>query len=528
MNRTHSVFFLIFLLIFSACSSRPKPKYTKKIPANKTTVVTKTIAPARTPEITKEREEELRLDLPEVPREFRAVWIASVANINWPSRQNLSVEQQKNEAVALLDFVEENNLNTVILQIRPSADALYQSDLEPWSYFLSGQIGQAPNPFYDPLSFWISESHKRGLELHVWLNPFRAHHSSGGAITSESMVKKSPENVVKLRNGMVWFDPGNQKTQDHVSAVVKDILKRYDVDGIHFDDYFYPYKSYNNGAEFPDQNSWKNYQNSGGTLSRDDWRRDNVNRFVERIYKEIKTEKNEVKFGISPFGIWMSGFPEGVKGTSQYSELYADAKLWLNKGWVDYFSPQLYWSIDAPQQSFPALLKWWKEENNFNRHLWPGLNTIEVKTSDRTSEIINQIKLVREILPTDAGEIHWSIAGLTKNLTLSSNLKNGLYRQKALVPRSTWLNYEPIAKPEISATEIQNQIQIGWKTSSENAANWVLYLQYGQDWETQILSRSTEKLTVPKIKNGKTLKNAAIRMVDKVGELSDYAGKKIK
>src|SRR5690606_5256605 len=338
--------------------------------------------------------------------------------------RNLTTEQQKAEAVHLLDLLKENNFNAVIFQARPSADALYDSPYEPWSYFLTGETGKAPYPYYDPLKFWIEEAHKRGLELHVWLNPYRAHHSSGGKISSKSMVYKMSDQIVRLKNGMYWFDPASQATQDHVSEIVMDIVRRYDIDGIHFDDYFYPYASYNGGADFPDQKSFDAYKSSGGTLSKSDWRRENVNLFIKRIYTEIKAEKNYVKFGISPFGIWKPGYPYGVSGLSQYDELYADAKLWLNEGWIDYFTPQLYWPIDAPRQSFTALLQWWESENTHERHVWPGLNTVEIKSADKPAEIVRQIELTRQLVPRSAGAAHWSIAGLTQNPLMLTYLKN--------------------------------------------------------------------------------------------------------
>src|SRR5690606_33093932 len=321
---------LSFLVNLISCSTQQPKKVSDK--SESKTAVVKTPSETPKPEIKSEKKfEEITVELPSVNREFRAVWIASVANINWPSSRNLTTEQQKAEAVHLLDLLKENNFNAVIFQARPSADALYDSPYEPWSYFLTGETGKTPYPYYDPLKFWIEEAHKRGLELHVWLNPYRAHHSSGGKISSKSMVYKMSDQIVRLKNGMYWFDPASQATQDHVSEIVMDIVRRYDIDGIHFDDYFYPYASYNGGADFPDQKSFDAYKSSGGTLSKSDWRRENVNLFIKRIYTEIKAEKNYVKFGISPFGIWKPGYPYGVSGLSQYDELYADAKLWLNK-----------------------------------------------------------------------------------------------------------------------------------------------------------------------------------------------------
>ena len=480
-------------------------------------------------EISTKKDDIFTVKLPDVNREFRAAWVASVANINWPSKRDLSTTQQKDEAIKLLDMLEANNFNAVIFQVRPAADAMYKSNLEPWSYFLTGQQGKAPSPYYDPLEFWVEEAHKRGLELHVWLNPYRAHHSSGGSVTSESMVKKSPNNVVRLKNGMYWFDPADKKTQDHVSEVVRDIVSRYDIDGVHFDDYFYPYASYNGGADFPDTKTWNVYKNNGGNLSRADWRRQNVNTIIERIYKEIKEEKPFVKFGISPFGIWKPGYPSGITGSSQYDELYADAKLWLNKGWVDYFSPQLYWPINSTGQSFPKLLEWWKSENTHNRHLWPGLNTVEVKVSDRSTEITNQVKMAGEILQNNVGVIHWSIAGLTKNPSMLSYLKEGPYKTKALIPTMNWIKTDHLAKPSLMVNAKTSEVVMNWSDykMQSNVSKWILYTRYNNDWETSILEKTKTNQTVLKHKDGKSLTAVALKAVDRIGNESDYVAERI-
>lgn len=504
----------------------------KSIPAEKE--ATKTTEPKiETPvrqnntKVEKKAEEtKLIVHLPKLNREFRAAWIASVANINWPSKRGLSVEQQKAEASAILDMLKENNFNAVILQVRPSADALYPSTLEPWSIFLTGENGKEPYPFYDPLEYWISESHLRGIEFHAWLNPYRAHHTNGGSVRSSSMVNKMPNEIVRLKNGMYWFDPAKKSTQDHVSKVVKDLVERYDVDGVHFDDYFYPYASYNGGADFPDNDSWNAYLKSGGKLSRADWRRENVNLFIERIYSEIKAEKNWVKFGISPFGIWKSGVPHGVAGMSQYDELYADAKLWLNKGWIDYFTPQLYWPVDAPRQGFKSLLTWWESENTYKRHLWPGLNTVEIKAADKPAEIIRQIQLTREVVPNSTGVVHYSMAGL--NLNMLHSLKTGPYKEKALVPKSPWLKPLVTGKPSLTVTSDSNYVQAKWSCNpSENIMHWVLYVQYGDTWETEILESLVSTKEIKKEKNGKKLNAIAIQSVDRLGNESDYEAKKV-
>lgn len=471
---------------------------------------------------------EFRANLPEPPREFRAAWVATVANINWPSKNNLSTEQQKQEAITLLDMLKKNNFNAVIFQVRPSADALYKSNYEPWSYFLTGSIGKAPSPYYDPLEFWVEEAHKRGLELHVWLNPYRAHHSNGGQVTSESMVNKASDYVVRLRNGMYWFDPANQKTQDHASNVVMDIVKRYDIDGVHFDDYFYPYASYNGGGDFPDDATWSAYRRSGGNLTRSDWRRDNVNKFIKRIYTQIKAEKPAVKFGLSPFGIWKPGYPAGVTGSSQYDELYADAKLWLNEGWIDYFTPQLYWPINPPKQSFTALLKWWESENTHKRHLWPGLNTVAVSTSNRVQEIKNQIEVTREVIPNSTGAVHWSIAGLTKNPSMLKALHEGPYSQPALVPASPWLAHNPILKPTLLLTKQTSSVFAKWlHKQPEQVFKWVAYARYGNTWDVEIFDAPQTEFSFPKTKNGQKLNAIAIKPVDRLGNEGDYIAEEV-
>lgn len=481
------------------------------------------------PEKTKvpEAEKRISVNLPEVNREFRAAWVASVANINWPSKRGLSTEQQKAEAVAILDKLKENNFNAVILQIRPSADALYDSPFEPWSIFLTGETGTAPKPYYDPLKFWIEEAHQRGLELHAWINPYRVHHSNGGRVNQFSMVNKMKNQVVKLKNGMYWFDPGKKEVQDHISQVIQDIVRRYDVDGIHFDDYFYPYKSYNHGADFPDNDSWNAYKKSGGTLSRGDWRRDNVNKIIQRIYTEIKTEKSWVQFGLSPFGIWKPGFPSDVTGMSQYDELYADAKTWLNNGWIDYFSPQLYWADSAPKQSFTSLLRWWNSENTYKRHLWPGINTVEVKASDRPTEIVKQIGITRDLIPEDAGVIHWSYKGLDEKMLQA--LKNGPYKEKALTPKSSWMQPLIFGMPKLELHNQKNEVTAEWIYGmKDKTVHWIFYALYGENWEIQILDAVISKIQLPKSKNGKTLKIIAVQAVDRLGNESEYNAKQVK
>ena len=464
---------------------------------------------------------------PKTEKEFRAAWIATVANINWPSRPGLPADSQKLEALFLLDFLKDHNFNAAVLQVRPHADALYKSDLEPWSYYLTGEQGKAPEPYYDPLEFWTEAAHDRGIELHVWLNPYRAHHPGGGVVGDHSIVKKEPGMVVFLKEGYWWMDPAMQSTQDRTAAVVRDLVNRYDIDGIHMDDYFYPYPSYNLGQDFPDSLSWKAYQDAGGKLSRGDWRRESVNKLIERLYREIKASgKPWVKFGLSPFGIWRPGHPESVEGFDQYEQLYADAKLWLNKGWIDYFTPQLYWKITRIPQSFPVLLGWWQSENTFKRHLWPGIS-VGRDTSIRTvEETLNQIMIARGMLPESKGVVHWSISSDVKNTKLAAALIESVYKKNALVPPSPWMDDVKPSPPAATAQILSDStVRIDWTPrDGKDAFRYVIATLYGSNWSYEILNRK-ERSVVLSIRrtSGKTttsLQKVIVKTVDRTGNES--------
>ncbi|MBL7742826.1 MAG: family 10 glycosylhydrolase [Chitinophagaceae bacterium] len=471
--------------------------------------------------------EDIVVKTPRAEREFRAAWIATVANINWPSKPGLSTEQQKQEAIALLDFLQKNNFNAAILQVRPQCDALYKSDLEPWSYYLTGQQGKAPEPYYDPLEFWVEEAHQRGIELHVWLNPYRAHHKDGKEITDQSIVKRRPELVVYLKEGYWWLDPSQQGTQDHSTNVVMDLVNRYDIDGVHFDDYFYPYPSYNLGADFPDSASWAAYKASGGKLSRGDWRRNSVNVFIERLYREIKAAKPHVKFGLSPFGMWRPGYPESIAGFDQYDQLYADAKLWLNKGWIDYFTPQLYWPINRISASFPVLLGWWRDENLKKRHLWPGISVGRDTSAKNVTEILSQIMIDRGMLPESKGVVHWSISSLTNNPNMVKGIVSGPYQKQALVPASPWLDKTAPASPMVKTTPEGDQIKLEWTDADEtDVFRRVVYYKYGNSWNYVILNRASRSYLLNRTwgegKERTVLTHVAVTTVDRSGNESTF------
>jgi len=441
--------------------------------------------------------------LPYVEREFRGVWVATVGNIDWPSKPGLSTEQQQREALAILDTVSALRMNAVVFQVRPHCDALYLSALEPWSYYLTGEQGKAPEPFYDPLQFWIDEAHKRGIELHAWFNPYRAHLTRGNAVTDSSIVRKRPDLAKKINDGMYWLDPARKETQDISYNVVMDVVKRYDVDGIHFDDYFYPY----NDGKFPDDDSWEEYQKSGGGMTREDWRRSHVNTFIERVYNGIKQEKKFVKFGLSPFGIWRPKNPPSIAGYDQYNLLYADAKLWLNKGWIDYFTPQLYWPVNQVPQSFPVLLGWWARENTWGRNLWPGMIINRPRDEKTADEIFNQIMITRGFVPEGPGHIHFSMKAFMRDSNaVNAVLLNGPYQRQAIVPGSPWLDNSAPSKPSVNAVRMSDTVMnIAWThLDASDVFRSVVYMQYNGVWGYRILGGSDRTFIAPLIRNVRT------------------------
>ena len=470
---------------------------------------------------------------PSAMREFRAVWVATVANIDWPSKPGLATDAQKKELLAILDKCVELNLNAVVFQIRPTADALYKSDLEPWSEYLTGKQGKAPEPFYDPLQFAVDEAHARGLEMHVWFNPYRARHPSTKGENAPNHVVKSRPDLAKKYGKHYWLDPGEPDTQKHSLNVILDVVKRYDIDGAHLDDYFYPYKE--NGPDgkvldFPDEPAYKRYVAGGGKLSRDDWRRENVNVFVKDLYNAIKAEKKWVKLGISPFGIARPGKPEGIAGYDQYTQLYADAEKWLREGWLDYWTPQLYWRIDQKQQSYPVLLKWWASVNTKGRNFWPGNFTGKVSDPEgspwNSAEIVNQIKLTRET-PGSTGNVHFSMRAFMQNRGgISDVLKNGPYKTQALVPASPWLDSKAPAKPSARADKgaLTGALTISWKPGdSEEPWQWVVYTQGKSGWTYKVLPGSKSSLTLAGVNEDSHPQSVMVSAVDRCGNESGKA-----
>ena len=451
-------------------------------------------------------------------REFRAAWVATVGNSCWPSKPGLTTAQQQTELIALFDRAAALKLNAIIFQVRPACDALYESKLEPWSEYLTGVQGRAPAPFYDPLAFAIAEAHRRGLELHAWFNPFRAHHAQAVSPIAPTHISRTRPDWVRHYGNYLWLDPGEPAVRDYTVHVVMEVVRHYDVDGVHFDDYFYPYHEKDFAGldlDFPDQASWRKYGVDSG-LARDDWRRSNVNLFMQQMYHAIKAEKPWVKFGVSPFGIWRPKFPPEISGFDAYAQLYADSRKWLEEGWCDYFSPQLYWAIQPPAQSFRTLLAWWYTQNGRHRHLWPGLDALKVGEKWSPNEIANQIALTRRY--ADAGHIHWSMSALMKNSALDALLAGGSYQQPALIPASPWLGTNPPAAPKLSVTTGGKVFQAQWQPTVGQAASWwVCQVRSNAVWTTQILPGERAGF-----RGGQLAPDAlALRAVDRVGNLSE-------
>lgn len=467
------------------------------------------------------------LATPKPQREFRAAWIATVGNIDWPSAQNLSVRQQRVELIQLLDFAAQLRLNAVIFQVRPACDALYPSTLEPWSEYLTGAMGKAPEPFWDPLAFAVEEAHKRGLELHAWFNPYRARHvQAKSPISADHVSKRRPHLVRRYGNGL-WLDPGEKEVQDYSLAVVMDVVRRYDIDGVHFDDYFYPYPEKDTKGRvlpFPDDASWNKY-GAGKGLSRADWRRENVNTFVQRAHQSVRAAKPWVKFGISPFGIWRPGDPPQIRGKDAYEEIYADARKWLQAGWVDYLAPQLYWPIDPPAQSFPVLHQWWLSQNSRNRYLWPGLNSFKVNEGWPPSEIVRQIKITRT-QPHSNGHIHWNLRrGLMASNGLSSALQREIYTTHALVPAFPWKGKANLTAPQTSAVRVKNDLTISWKNSQpRDVSRWILETRIHGRWTTRLLPRGQTRLVI----SGAPPEVIALTPVDRYGNLGPASALQLK
>jgi uncharacterized lipoprotein YddW (UPF0748 family) len=374
--------------------------------------------------------------------EFRGVWIATVDNIDWPSKGMVNVDSQKTEYIRQLDMHQKNGMNAVIVQIRPAADAFYPSPYEPWSQWLMGRQGQAPFPFYDPLQFMIEEAHKRGMEFHAWCNPYRANFNINNASIAPNHITRTHPEWFLTYGDTKYFDPANKQAQAFVVKVISDIVQRYDIDAIHMDDYFYPYRI--PGKEFPDESS---YRKSGSNLSKPDWRRSNVDSIILMISTSIKRIKPYVKFGISPFSVWRNknvdkDGSDTQSGVSNYDDLYANILLWMQKGWFDYVAPQLYLEIGNDKIAYEKILEWWSN-HSYGRHVYIGHGIYRAyernKAWKNPEELPNQIKLLRKY-PNVQGSIYFSSTTFNNNPNgWNDSLQNNYYRTPAVIPKMDWL-----------------------------------------------------------------------------------------
>lgn len=416
-------------------------------------------------------------------REFRGVWIATVANIDWPSKPGLAAAAQREELVRIFDSHQQAGINAVLLQIRPTADAFYAKGREPWSRFLTGVPGQSPFPLYDPLEFAIELAHERGMELHAWFNPYRATSDLKSANTSSDHITRTKPDWFFSYSGKQLFNPGLPEVREYITSVIMDVVNNYDVDGIHFDDYFYPYPD---KKEIPDFATFRKY--GEGFSSIEDWRRENVNLLIKDISEHINAAKPYVKFGISPFGIWdnKANHPLGSEssGFSGYRQLYADARLWTEKGWIDYINPQIYFPFNYRAAAFEKLLDWWSD-NSFGKHLYIGQAVYRATESGQGWREKDQLpRQVRYLRNNDRvqGSVYFSSKSLTSNLGgFRDALKDDLYRFKALPPVMLWLDSIPPLPPRGLTVRSKNTgVTLHWQhpkaaKDGDRAYGYVVY-----------------------------------------------------
>lgn len=413
--------------------------------------------------------------------EFRAAWVATVENIDWPSKRTLSTEEQQAEFIKLVEMHHRNGMNALIVQIRPSADAFYPSSLEPWSEYLTGKQGLPPSPYYDPLEFMIQETHKRGMEFHAWLNPYRAvFNILRSSIAPNHISKQHPEWFVTYGDKK-YFNPGIPEVRDHVSAVVKDIVKRYAIDAIHMDDYFYPYKI--PGREFPDQSTFQQY---GKGMTKNEWRRSNCDSIIVQLQQTIRKINPKVKFGISPFGVWRNKHQDPMgsetrSGPTNYDELHADVLLWLQKGWIDYIAPQLYWERGHALASYDILLRWWNE-HSYERHLYIGHGIYRAGSNTawkNRNEIPEQIKALRSYKNVQ-GSIYYNSSSFNRNPNgWNDSLQQNYYRYPALVPPMPWIDNTIPPQPLVEKAN-EHTYKLAYK-GEEKIKGFAVFMHQGKE-----------------------------------------------
>ena len=445
-------------------------------------------------------------------KEFRGVWIATINNVDWPSAPGLPIEVQKRELKELIENIEKLNLNTVIFQVRPASDAFYASDTEPWSYFLTGKQGLEPSTPFDPLEYAIDLCHSKGMELHAWFNPFRVRNAGYYKLDPHSFAVLNPQFAHEYDHKL-FLDPGFPQVRNHICEVIMEVVRKYNIDAIHFDDYFYPYPKA--GIKYPDQKTFRQYGKGYYPNRMGDWRRNNINQFIQAIHDSIRAVKPAVKIGVSPFGIWRnkSNDPNGslgVKGTSSYDDLYADVYQWLASDWIDYVIPQIYWEQGNKFGDFAGMVKWWSE-HSFGKPLYIGQALFKATGSDKDfenpKEIIEQIAILRKF-ENVSGFALYSASHLTRlSETALAELTNILMPPKIEIPELAVKpnNLEIIAQQ--TNISVPETIVFAEKRSLSDSANIKFKLQINnnikapdgfsvikspQGWEISWKSNSTD------------------------------------
>ena len=419
-----------------------------------------------------------------VKREFRGAWIQCVNG----QFNRLGTEKMKQTLTFQLDELEKDGVNAIIFQVRPECDALYESKIEPWSRFLTGKQGTAPSPYWDPLQWMIEQCHKRGMELHAWINPFRAKTKGTTELAASHVAIRKPGSVFAY-DGQLILNPAMQENRDYICSVVKDIVDRYDVDGIHIDDYFYPYPA--PGQTIPDEQLFR--ENPNGFRNIGDWRRDNVNVFMKQLYETVHKEKPWVKLGVSPFGIYRNrknapNIGSMTNGLQNYDDLYADVLMWVNNGWLDYCVPQLYWEIGNKAADYTTLIKWWNRYAA-NRPLYIGEDVERtVKFADKENPNINQMPAkykLHDEMQNVKGTVLWYAKAVVDNVGNYQNMLRKVYwKQPALQPLMPFIdNKAPKKVKGLKAMAINGERVLFW--TKPKGKGWkdeaVKYVVYGFD-----------------------------------------------
>ncbi len=437
--------------------------------------------------------------------EFRAVWIPSVANIVWPSKKNLTAEKQQEEFSKLMDQAFDMGMNAVIVQVRPSADAFYKSTINPWSEYLTGQQGKDPG--YDPLAFMIEEAHKRNLEFHAWVNPFRASNSGEDKNwAANSVVKTHPDWIINYDNKK-YINPGLPEARQYVVDSITEIVLNYDVDAIHIDDYFYPYMSGN--TKFPDDNAFNKYKAEFKDVK--DWRRDNINSFIKSVRETLRAADPYVKLGVSPFGIWRNtkADPTGAdvsSTTSSYDSVFADTRLWINNGWIDYITPQIYWEFGNKYAAYEKVLDFWVKEmdKNPNVHLYIGHAPYKIGTGEKNSawqnpkELPNQLAYAQSFSQVN-GSAFYNMNSLLNNPLGVKKEISSLYKYPALIPAMTWIDNEAPKAPTISSTPTKGIVNLTITGDDDTTSVAIYRFAPGEKVDT---SKASALFTTLRCQNG--------------------------